>query len=145
MFFQDNLTEMQKYGPFIVAGVLIFAGIVILKIGLALAKAESKTNFKWVAISYLIQYGVTLFVSAPMLLDMYLSAVECVGQTDCYYEGPPGGLIAMVVIFSTFLVVNLINLIHKPGLARSFVLTLLILGPIIGANVLIISNIGNVI
>jgi len=145
MFFQDNLTEMQKYGPFIIAGVLIFAGIVILKIGLALAKAESKTNFKWVAISYLILYGVTLFVSSPMLLDMFLSEMECMEQTDCYYEGPPGEIIAMVVIFSTFLVVNLINLIHKPGLRRSFVLTLLILGPIIGSNVLIFSNIGNVI
>ncbi len=142
MFFQDNLTEMEKFGPFIIAAIMIFGGIIILKIGLAITKAESKTNFKWVAISYLILYGVTLFVSTPMLLDMFLFEMECMGD-DCYYE-TDGGLIGLSVIFSTFLVLNLINIIHKPGLARSFILTLLILGPIIGANVLIFSNIGNV-
>ena len=142
MFFQDNLTEIEKFGPFIIAAIMIFGGIIILKIGLAITKAESKTNFKWVAISYLILYGVTLFVSTPMLLDMFLSEMECMGD-DCYYE-TDGGLIGLSVIFSTFLVLNLINIIHKPGLARSFILTLLILGPIIGANYLIFSNIGNV-
>jgi len=143
MLFQDNLTEIEKFGPFIIAAIMILGGIIILKIGLAITKAESKTNFKWVVISYLILYGVTLFVSTPMLLDMFLSEMECMGD-DCYYE-TDGGLIGLSVIFSTFLVLNLINIIHKPGLARSFILTLLILGPIIGANVLIFSNIGNVI
>lgn len=143
MFFQDNLTEIEKFGPFIIAAVMIFGGIIILKIGLAITKAESKTNFKWVAISYLILYGVTLFVSSPMLLDMFLSEMECMGQPDCYYE-TDGGIIVISVFFSVFLVLNLINVIHKPGLARSFILTLLILVPIIGANVLIFSNIGNV-
>jgi hypothetical protein len=84
MFFQ---TEMDKFAPFIIAGVMIFGGIVILKIGLAITKAESKTNFKWVAGSYLIQYGVTLFVSSPMLLDMFLSIAECIGQPFCDYRG----------------------------------------------------------
>ncbi|MFX0082143.1 MAG: hypothetical protein ACFE94_10360 [Candidatus Hodarchaeota archaeon] len=141
MFFQ---TEMDKYYPFIIAGVMIFAGIVILKIGLAITKAESKTNFKWVAGSYLIQYGVTLFVCSPMLLDMFLAIAECKGQPFCDYRGPEEWLIALAVVFSVFLVLNIINIIHKPGLARSFILTLLILGPIIGANYLIFRNIGNV-
>ena len=146
MLFQDNLTEMEKFGPFIIAAFMIFGGIIILKIGLAITKAESKTNFKWVAISYLILYGVTLFVSSPMLLDMFLSEMECIKSElpDCYNE-TDGGIIAISVLFSVFLVLNLINVIHKPGLARSFILTLLILGPIIGANVLIFSNIGNVL
>jgi len=145
MFFQDNLTEIEKFGPFIIAAIMIFGGIIILKIGLAITKAESKTNFKWVSISYLILYGVTLFVSSPMLLDMFLSEMECIQSelSDCYYE-TDGGIIAISVFFSVFLVLNLINVIHKPGLARSFILTLLILGPVIGANVLIFSNIGNV-
>ena len=111
MIFLD-WTEMTKYVPFIVAGFLIFGGIVILKIGLAIARAQSKTNFKWVAGSYLIQYGVTLFLSSPMLLDMFLSMAECEGSS-CYYEGPNGGLIALAVIFSVVMVLNLINLIHK--------------------------------
>ena len=133
MIFQDNV--MRDYVPFIIAGLMIFGGIVILKIGLAITKAESKTNFKWVAISYLILYGVTLFVSSPMILDMFLSEMECRGQPDCYYE-TDGGVVAISVFFSVFLVLNLINVIHKPGLPRSFILTLLILGPIIGANVI---------
>jgi hypothetical protein len=142
MLFQDNV--MKDYVPFIFAGLMIFGGILILKIGLAITKAESKTNIKWVAASYLILYGVTLFVSSPMLLDMFLSEMECQGIPDCYY-GPEGGMIAISVIFSVFLVLNLINIIHKPGLGRSFILTLLILGPIIGANYLIFSNIGSVV
>ncbi|MFX0030703.1 MAG: hypothetical protein ACFE8B_15930, partial [Candidatus Hermodarchaeota archaeon] len=137
MLFQDNI---QQYVPFIIAGVLIIGGIVILKIGLAITKAQSKTNIKWVAVSYLIQYGVTLFVSSPMLLDMVITELDCAINGICdYYGGPDPGFIAMAVIFSTFLVLNLINLIHKPGLTRSFILTLLILGPIIGANYLIFS------
>ena len=80
-----------------------------------------------------------------MLLDMFLSEMECIQSElpDCYYE-TDGGIIAISVFFSVFLVLNLINVIHKPGLARSFILTLFILGPIIGANYLIFSSIGNV-
>ena len=146
MYFQDSSVEFGKYAPFIIAGILIFAGIIILKIGLAITKAQSKTSFKWVAGSYLIQYAVTLFLSTPMLLNIILSQMECIelGLPDCYYEGD-GGLIAISVIFSVVLVLNLINIIHKPGLKRSFILTLLILGPIIGSNVLIFSNITSVI
>ena len=145
MYFQGNSMEFGKYVPFVIAGILIFAGIIILKIGLAITKAQSKTSFKWVAGSYLIQYAVTLFLSSPMLLNMILSQMKCIelGTPDCYYEGD-GGLIGMAVIFSVILVLNLINIIHKPGLKRSFILTLLILGPIIGSNVLIFSNITQV-
>ena len=81
-----------------------------------------------------------------MILDMFLSEMECTksGLPDCYSE-TNGGIVAISVFFSVFLVLNLINVIHKPGLARAFILTLLILGPIIGANVLIFSSIGNVL
>jgi hypothetical protein len=141
MFFQGD--SIGKYTPFIIAGVLILAGIIILKIGLAITRAQSKTNIKWVAVSYLLQYSVTLFVSSPMLLEMILNAMECSGG-PCYDTGPDPGFIAMAVIFSVLLVVNLINLLHKPGILRSFILTLLILGPIIGANYLIFSNLGSI-
>ncbi|MHA2038568.1 MAG: hypothetical protein ACW972_10560 [Promethearchaeota archaeon] len=138
MFFQ--LPDINEILPFIIAAVIIFGGIVLFKIGLAVTKADSKTDFKWVAISFLLQYGVTLFISAPMLLDMVLT----LATNPFNYRGPDPGVIAMVVIFSSFISVNLINMIHKPGIKRSIIVALLILGPIIGSNYIIFSNLGNV-
>jgi len=60
--------DIYKYIPFIIAGVLLGSGVLILKIGLAVTKAESKTNMKWVAGSFFIQYGVTLFITLPIFL-----------------------------------------------------------------------------
>jgi hypothetical protein len=77
-----------------------------------------------------------------MLLDMVLSFVT---GTSNNYRGPNPGVMVMIVIFSTFIVVNLINMIHKPGITRSFIIALLILGPIIGSNYLIFSSLGSVI
>lgn len=134
--------DIDKYLPFILAAVIIIGGIIIFKIGLVVTKVESKTSFKWVAGSFLIQYGVTLFISAPMLLDMVLASM--VGTSNNNGEPDPG-IIAMVVIFSTFIDVNLINMIHKPGIKRSIIIALLILGPIIGSNYIIFSNLHLVI
>ncbi|MHA2280934.1 MAG: hypothetical protein ACXAC5_08790 [Promethearchaeota archaeon] len=119
---------------------LIFGGIIILKIGLMITKAQSKTDFKWIIGSYLIQYGVILFISTPMLLDMLLNFMT---GSSFDYHGPDPGMIAIVVVFSAFISVNLINMIHKPGIKRSVVIALMILGPIIGSNYLLFSTIGN--
>ena len=136
MFFQIGINNYSN----LIAGIfLILGGMLIFKIGLTVTKAESKTNFKWVAISFLLQYGVTLFISAPMLLDMVLTMIT--GPSDGY-RGPNMGLLVPIVIFSTFIVVNLINMLHKPGIKRSLVTAILILGPIVGSNYLIFSSLG---
>ena len=135
MFFQ---TGISRYLPFIGAGVLLGIGVLLLKIGLAVTKAESKTNMKWVAGSFFIQYGVSLFISLPMQLDMILALMS--GSYN-NYRGPPPLLVATVVFLSTFVVVNLVNTLHKPGIIRSFFITLMILGPIIGSSYLIFSSI----
>ena len=140
MFFQT--IDILKYMPFIIAGVLLASGVIILKVALVITKAESKTDMKWVAGSFFIQTGVTLFITLPMQLDMILAFMS---GSYYKYEGPPPLVIAMVVIFSTFIVVNLINTIHKPGIIRSLVITLMILGPIIGSSYIIFSNIGSVL
>ena len=140
MLFQPTIPDIKDIIPFIIAALLIIGGIIIFKIGLVVTKAESKTDFKWVAGSFLIQYGVTLFISAPMLLDMVLASM--VGTIN---NEPEPGSIAMVVVFSTFIVVNLINMLHKPGIIRSIIIALLILGPIIGSTYLIFDNLGNVL
>ncbi len=142
MLFQFDVQEMLDWIntnlSYIIAGVLLVSGVIILKVGLVITKAESKTNMKWVLGSFFIQFGVTLFISLPMQLDMMLAFVS--GSSN-QYGGPPPLLIAIVVISSTFVVVNLINAIHKPGLIRSLVITLLILGPIIGSSYLIFNTI----
>ena len=134
--------DIDKYIPFIIAGVLLASGVIILKVALAITKAESKTDMKWVAGSFFIQYGVTLFISLPMQLDMIIAFMSGSSYNN---EGPPPSLLAIVVIFSTFVVVNLINTIHKPGIIRSFIIALMTLGPIIGSNYLIFRYIGNVL
>jgi hypothetical protein len=137
MFFQSGLAELAIYSPFFIAGGLIVGGIFLLKLGLVITKAESKTNFKWVAISFLLQYGLTLLMSTPILLDMILAFAK-----GTSYEGPSEGTMAMAIIFSIVLVINIINIIHKPGLKRSIIVALLILGPIVGSNFIIFRNIG---
>ena len=134
--------NIEKYTPFIIAAVLLGGGVLILKIGLKITKAEFRTDMKWVAGSFFIQFGVTVFISAPILLDMIL---ETIRGTSFDYHGPPPSLMATVIIVSILIVVNFINMIHKPGIKRSFVITLLILGPIIGSSYLIFSNIGSVL
>ena len=139
MFFQIS---NDAIGPILSAVFLILIGMIIFKFGLAVTKAESKTNFKWVAGSFLIQYGVTLFISAPMLLDMVLTFIAYGTLDDFRLDS---GLIAVSVIFSTFIIINLINMIHRPGIKRSFIIALLILGPIFFSNYIIFSNLGNII
>ena len=142
MLFQPTIPDIQDIMPFIIAALLIVGGIIIFKMSLVATKAESKTSFKWVAGSFLIQFGVTLFISAPMLLDMVLASMVGTSNNN---QGPEPGSIAMVVIFSTFIVVNLINMMHKPGIIRSIIIALLILGPIIGSTYLIFDNLGNIL
>ncbi|MHA2392821.1 MAG: hypothetical protein ACXAEX_12815 [Promethearchaeota archaeon] len=130
--------ELAIYTPFFIAGGLLVGGIFLLKLGLVITKAESKTNFKWVAISFLLQYGITLFLSSPILLGMIL---EMAGGPPFDYEPDPA-FIAIAIIFSIILVINITNIIHKPGLKRSIIVGLLIFGPIVGSNFLIFQNIG---
>jgi len=141
MFFQ-SLSDIATLLPYIYAIVIILGGILIFKIGLAATKAESKTSFKWVLGSFFIQYGVTLFISAPMLLDMILVLTAGAGHN---YSGPDPGILAMIVAFSLFVTVNFINMIHKPGIKRSIIIALLIIGPIVASAYIIFNTLGNVL
>lgn len=141
MFFQ-TIPDINTLLPFIIAAVIIVCGMLILKFGLSVTKAESNTNFKWIAGSFFIQYGVTLFISAPMLLDMVLTIT---GGSSYNFENINTGSIAVTLTFSVFISVNLINMIHKPGIKRSIIIALLIIGPIVSSSVLIFVNIGNVV
>jgi len=124
MIFQDRMGGIQII---IITLVLILGSILIFKIGLVVTKAQEKTNMKWVAASFGIQFGIILFISLPLSMSSF-------------EEGPPEGIIVLVIIFSAFIVTNVINVIHKIGLKRSFVLMLLILAPISFAMSIIFSG-----
>jgi len=132
MLFQ--IPEMEEIIPIIIAACLLLGDILILKIGLSITKAREKVNFKWVAGSFGIQFGLIFFISIPMILG---------GWTGQFSEGgPPITLIILTVIFCGFIDLNVINILHKLGMLRSFIIVILILGPITYAMYLLGSNLG---
>ncbi|UCD00918.1 MAG: hypothetical protein JSV23_08525 [Promethearchaeota archaeon] len=132
MIFQwPSIDEMM---PLIIAAIIIVADIFVLKIGLAITKAEDKTNFKWVAGSFGIQFGMIFFISLPMLLMGFMGA-----YSD---GGPDPAIIALTLIFSAFIDLHIVNVLHKLGLKRSLIIVILIMGPLSWAMYLINSNLG---
>ncbi|MFW9826844.1 MAG: hypothetical protein ACFFEY_04400 [Candidatus Thorarchaeota archaeon] len=136
MFFQ-GLPSFEDLLPFIIALSLICLDLIILKIGLVLAKTEEKSSFKWVAASFGIQFGLVFFIGTPLILE---------GLTGGFSNhGPDIALIILVVIFAAFVDVNLINVIHKIGITRSIIIGIFMMVPITFAMYLIGSNLGNLI
>ena len=117
---------METMGPIILIIVLILGDILLLKIGLAITKAQEKKNMKWVAGSFGIQFGIIFFISSPLLL------FGMIGK----FQGDPG-VIAPIVLFSVFIDLNVINVLHKIGLKRSLVVVIFVVVPIIKAMVLL--------
>jgi len=109
-------------GSIIPAILLILFDMLFLKIGLAITKAEVKKNMKWVAISYGIQLGVIFFVCSPLILYGMIGALEI---------NP--GIMILVVFFSLFIDVNIINLIHRIGIKRSVVVVFFVVLPLVTA------------
>jgi len=128
MIFQDEPPLIEEYIPLIAIAVLLIADIFILKIGLMMTKAQTKRNLKWVAISFLIQFGVIFFISLPTFL---------MGMTGAYEEGPDPGIIIPIILLSLFIDINVINVLHKIGIKRSVIVAFLILVPIILAMVIL--------
>lgn len=128
MFFQNGNGEAPSIFTII---PLILGSFLLFAIGLYLAKAQEKKNFKWILGSFFIQFGIIFFVSSPLLLYSMIGKFE-----------REQGIIAPVVIFSIFLVVHMVNVIHKIGVKRSFVVVFLFVLPMIGAIYIIGSNLG---
>ncbi len=109
-----------------------FAGgdILLLKLGLTITKAQKRTRMKWVAVSFLIQFGVIFIISSPMFLLGFAGA----------FDGDPGVVIP-IIILCTFIDLNVINVIHQVGLKRSLIVVSIIILPI----VFIMANMGTVL
>ena len=122
---------MGTMGLIIIVAVLILGDILLLKIGLAITKAQERKNMKWVAGSFGIQFGIIFFISTPLLL------YSMIGE----FQGEEG-IIIPIVIFSVFIDLNVINVIHKIGLKRSLVVVIFVVGPIIAAMYILGSGLG---
>jgi len=109
-----------------------FAGgdILLLKFGLAITKARERTRMKWVAVSFLIQFGVIFLISSPLFLLGFAGA----------FKGEPEVTIP-IIILCTFIDLNVINVIHQVGLKRSLIVVLIIILPI----VFIMVNMGSIL
>ncbi|TFF86696.1 MAG: hypothetical protein EU517_00155 [Promethearchaeota archaeon] len=123
---QMGIGWIGDYEEIILSAVLIVGDILLLKLGLFLTKAEYRTKIKWVSISFLIQFGAIFLISSPILVLGFSGALNGLG-------GPPFQLIIPAIIFSLFLDFNLINVIHRIGLKRAFIVAIIILVPIVFA------------
>ena len=137
MFFQFTISQIRPYLPFIIIAVLLLVGVLLFWIGLAITKAEVKTNTKWVFGSFFLQFGLIFFISTPMILSGVSGGLGSGGFNL--------GMIAPIIIFSAFIDMQVVNVLHKLGMRRSFIVVILILIPITFALLLLSNNMGTLI
>ncbi|MFX1364851.1 MAG: hypothetical protein ACFFCE_07380 [Promethearchaeota archaeon] len=134
MFF-DPFSEMEPPGLIAIIIALILIDILLLKLTLIITNAQEKRKMKWVAGSFGIQFGIIFFIASPVILYGMIGKIE-------------GEVIVIVIvlsIFSIFIDLNVINVIHKIGLKKSFVVVIFVAGPIIFAMYLIGQSLGGTI
>ena len=117
--FQMGTSSMDFLSPIIIMVAFAAGDILLLKLGLAITKSQKRTRMKWVAGSFLIQFGVVFIISSPLFLLGIMGA----------YHGEPQGLIP-IIILSIFIDFNVINILHQIGLKRSLVVVVLTFAPI---------------
>ena len=107
MLFQEG-PPMGVITTIIVAFII---GLIMLKIGLVISKAEVRTSSKWLMISFGIQVGMFFFVASPLIL---------MGVSGAFGErGPEIILIIIFLILALFMDINILNVLHKLGLKRA--------------------------
>jgi hypothetical protein len=114
--------------------IMFGLALVLLKIGLILTKAEVRTGFKWVLVSFGIQVGVFFFVGGPLMLLGFSGMME---------GGPPVILILILIVVALFMDINVLNVVHHLGMKRALMVFLLILIPfsfIVGFLIFLISQ-----
>ena len=129
----QNGTESNE-GLFFFFPLMFILTLILLKIGLVITKAETRTGIKWVLISFGIQVGVFFFVAGPLMLAGF-------SETDG--GGPPAILIILFVIIALFMDVNVLNITHELGLKRALIVFIFIFIPfafVVGFIIFIISN-----
>jgi len=122
--------SMGELLPFIMMGVFAVGDIFLLKLALVVTKAQKRRRMKWVAGSFAIQFGIIFIISSPLFLLGFMGS----------FQGEPDVVIP-IVIFSVFIDLNVINVLHQVGLKRSFGILLLTFVPIM----FIMISLGNIL
>jgi len=112
-------SSMDFLPPIIIMVAFAAGDVLLLKLGLVITKSQKRTRMKWVAGSFLIQFGTVFIISSPLFLLGIMGA----------YQGEPQGLIP-IIILSIFIDFNVINILHQIGLKRSLVVVILTFAPI---------------
>ena len=131
-YLQMGTFSMDKLFPIILMAALAVGDILLLKLGLVITKSQTRTRMKWIAGSFLIQFGIVFIISSPLFLLGIIGA----------YQGQPQGMVP-VILFSVFIDLNIINILHKIGLKRSFVVVVLTFVPIFLIMVVFGMNMSN--
>ena len=119
-FLQMGNISIGQLIPFIMMGAFAAGDILLLKLALVITKAQKKTRMKWVAGSFLIQFGIIFIISSPLFLLSFMGKFQ--GDFD---------VILPIIILSAFIDLNVINVLHQVGLKRSFGILAITLVPII--------------
>ena len=117
-FQMDQTTDIA-----LITNIIVFfiVGLIMLKIGLVASKAEVRTSFKWLLISFGIQVGLFFFVASPLIL---------MGISGAFGEqGPEIVLIVIFIILAVFMDINLLNVLHRLGIKRALLVFALMAVP----------------
>ncbi len=102
--------------PILIVTIASVIGMVLLKVGLSIVKAEKKTSMKNVLIFYLIYLGTIMFIL------MQLMFIEMRGFNIVPILG--------LSILAVFIVTNMVNIFHDTGIKKAIFITILLIIPI---------------
>lgn len=121
---------------YIIFPTMFGLGIILLKVGLVVTKAEVRTTFKWVLASFGIQVGVFFFVGSPLMLLGFAGMME---------GGPEALLIIIFIIVALFMDMNVLNIVHELGMKRALLVFFMILIPFlftVGFLIFLLTQVG---
>ena len=129
LLFQEGSDPFSDETIFMTLGIMFGLALALLKLGLIVTKAEVRTGFKWVLISFGTQVGIFFFVGGPLMLLGFAGEME---------GGPPVVLIIIFIILALFIGVNLLNVMHQLGMKRALIVFGMMLIPFLVVDVILI-------
>ncbi|MFX0186375.1 MAG: hypothetical protein ACFE8A_01430 [Candidatus Hodarchaeota archaeon] len=109
----QNGENGPSLGPeiFVIIIIAFIVGLILLKVGLVITKAEARTGFRWLLASFGIQVGMFFFVGSPMIL---LGISGAFGE-----QGPEVILIIIFLVLALFIDLHVLNIVHQLGIKRA--------------------------